>query len=494
MPLDDESLLEPGDWEQFRQEAHRALDMALDFAIQRPGEPVWQEIPEHIKSLDDPLPEQGTALSEVVTQVSETVLPHTLGNTHPRFWGWVNGSGTPSGIVAQMLTGAINANMGGRDHAPIYIERQVVQWMRTLFSYPDSSSGLICTGTSSATLLGLSIARFKVLGEVARETGNSREPLLAYCSAQAHVSVQKAMELLGMGSSSLRLVPVREDFSMDCQALAQMVAEDIAAGGRPFAVVSSVGSVNTGAIDDLAAINSLCSEQGLWHHVDGAFGALIVLSEKLKSRLQGIEQADSIAFDYHKWMHVTYSAACLLVRDGDLHQQTFATTHPYLRGENKGAAGGAPWPNDFGIDLSRGFAALGVWMQLKEMGTQRLGAAIERNCDQAAWLGEQVSALEDLELLAPVSLNIVCFRFAPKGLSTEQLNRLNRHLVVELHCRGVAVPSFTQLNGLTAIRVCIANHRTRLADLQVLLEAIGTIGPEILAWGAESEAFDLSRG
>jgi aromatic-L-amino-acid/L-tryptophan decarboxylase len=489
----DDSLLEPDDWAAFRKEAHRALDIALDFAARRSQEPVWQEIPDAIKTLDDPMPESGAPLSEVVTHVRDSILPHTLGNTHPRFWGWVNGSGTPSGIVAQLLTGAINANMGGRDHAPIYIERQVVQWMRTLFGYPDSASGLICTGTSSATLLGLSIARFRVLGQAVRDKGNSSEPLRAYCSAQAHVSVQKAMELLGMGSDSLRLVPVRKDFSMDCQALAQMVDEDLAAGMRPFAIVSSVGSVNTGAIDDLVAINRLCSEQGLWHHVDGAFGALIVLSEKLKSRLQGIEHADSIAFDYHKWMHVTYSAACLLVRDGDLHQQAFSTTHPYLRGENKGAAGGAPWPNDFGIDLSRGFAALGVWMQLKEMGTRRLGEAIERNCDQATWLGRQVLEAAELELLAPVSLNIVCFRYAPAGLSTEQLNRLNRHLVVELHCRGIAVPSFTQLDGRTAIRVCIANHRTRQSDLQALLEAVGSLGPELLASGAESEAFELTR-
>jgi len=487
------SLLEPDDWQAFRDEAHRALDVALDFAQARPQQPVWGELPARVKALDEPVPVEGSSLAQVVEQVRQRVLPHTLGNTHPRFWGWVNGSGTPSAIVAQMMIAAINANMGGRDHAPIYVERQVLQWMKSLFGYPDRAGGLICTGTSSATLMGLAVARYKAAGEAVRERGNADHKLVAYCSSEAHVSVSKAIELLGLGSDSLRAVPVDEHYRMDCAALGRQVLADRRRGLRPFAVVSSVGTVNTGAIDDLNAINALCAQHDLWHHVDGAFGALIVLSEKQKHRLAGIEQAGSIAFDFHKWLHVTYAAACLLVRDGKLHRSTFATAHSYLRGAHKGAAGGAPWPNDFGIDLSRGFAALGVWMQLKEMGTTTLGAAIERNCDQATWLGQQVQNESELELLAPVSLNIVCFRYVPRGIAPERLNTLNRHLVVELQCRGIAVPSFTELQDRTAIRVCITNHRTEQSDLQALFDAVLAIGPELLAAGDDTEEYGLSR-
>ena len=489
----DQSLLDPEDWEAYRRTAHEALDIALDFARHRPEEPVWQQLPDAARSLDDPLPEQASPLARVVDEVAARVLPHTLGNTHPRFWGWVHGCGSPGGIVAQLLTGAINANMGGRDHAPIYIERQVIRWMCQLYGYPATASGILCTGTSSATLLGLAVARHRALGAASRAAGSDGAPLIAYCSDQAHVSVAKAMEVLGLGSRALRAVPVREDYSMDCGALAKMLQEDRSRGLRPFAVVSSVGTVNTGAIDDIESINALCASHGLWHHADGAFGASIVLSDDLRHRLAGLECADSIAFDFHKWMHVTYATACLLVRDGGEHLATFETAHAYLRGERKGVAAGAPWPNDFGLDLSRGFAALGIWMQLKEHGTARLGAAIKRNCEQATWLGEQIHAATDLELLAPVSLNVVCFRYDPGPLPPEQLDRLNRHLVVELQCRGIAVPSFTRLRGRTAIRVCITNHRTRLSDLAALLDAVPALGQEFLCAGEEPADFDIDR-
>ncbi|WP_116365763.1 pyridoxal phosphate-dependent decarboxylase family protein [Parahaliea mediterranea] len=480
--IDAPSLLDPADWTGFCEQAHAALDVALGHVRQRQAQGVWQELPAAARRTDAPLPEQGAPLPELVAELQARVLPYTLGNIHPRFWGWVNGTGTASGIVAQMLTGAINANMGGRDHAPIYLERQVLNWLYTLFGLPAGASGMICSGTSTATLLGLAIARQRATGGAVRSGGNAVLPgLRVYASAQAHVSVDKALEMMGLGSQALCSVPVAADFSMDVAALARCVQADIAAGLRPFAVVSSVGSVNTGAIDDLAAINTLCAAHGLWHHVDGAFGALCMLSDALKPRLAGIEAADSIAFDFHKWMHVGYSAGCLLVADGELHRQTFQTSHAYLQGERQGIAGGSPWPNDFGLELSRGFAALGVWFQLREMGTRRLGRAIHRNCLQATALGEAVVASAQLELLAPVSLNIVCFRYRKGGLTAPVLDQLNRRIVVELQCRGIAAPSFTVLHGAVAIRVAITNHRTRWRDLQALLAACEALGEELLS-------------
>ena len=475
------SLLDPDDWEMFRAEAHRALDMALDFVRDRQQEAVWREPPRSLKVTDQSLPSTGQPIGEVVDAVRSDVMPYTLGNTHPRFWGWVNGSGTASGVISQSLVGALNANLGGRDHSPIHVERQLLAWMRELFGYPEDAGGLICTGTSYATLMALAVARQHALGESVREEGNGGAALVAYCSQQAHVSVSKAMEMLGLGSRALRRVPVLPDYTLDTAAMELLIQRDIDNRLKPFAVISSVGAVNTGAIDDIEAIGEICKLRGLWHHVDGAFGALIMLSAELRHRLAGIEHADSIAFDFHKWMHVTYAAACLLVKDGNMHRRSFATSHAYLRDESRGVAAEAPWPCDFGLDLSRGFAALGVWMLLKEMGTQRLGDAIYRNCRQAAWLGKQLEELSQFELLAPVSLNIVCFRFTPAGPSEQQLDSLNRDILVALHCEGIAVPSSTQISGKTAIRVCITNHRTRQDDLQALIDAVVEVGTRMLA-------------
>jgi aromatic-L-amino-acid decarboxylase len=479
--IDAPSLLDPEDWQAFRVEAHRALDKALDFVQQRPEQPVWQQIPDHIKTLDTPLPVAPQPLADVVDIFSEQVLPYSLGNTHPRFWGWVHGSGTASALVSQMMMAALNANMGGRDHAPMYVERQLIEWMRQLFDFPPQSSGLIVSGTSSATLLGLAVARHQKTKGASRLQGNEELALVAYTSIESHVSVRKALELMGLGSAALRGVPVGDDHAMDCRALKDTIERDLEQGLVPFAVVSCVGTVNTGAIDDLPAINALCAEYELWHHVDGAFGALLALSETLKPRLQGIEQADSLAFDFHKWMHVGYSVGCLLVRNGDLHRQTFSTSPDYLQTEEAGIAGGAPWPTDYGIELSRGFMALAVWFQLQEMGTARLGQAIERNCQQAAWLGAQLQSNPVLELSMPVQLNIVCFRFIDAALDSAELDTLNKRIVLELHCRGIAAPSTTVVGGRSVVRVCITNHRTRQRDLQALLEAVLEIGHQLQA-------------
>ncbi|MBA6413729.1 aminotransferase class I/II-fold pyridoxal phosphate-dependent enzyme [Parahaliea sp. F7430] len=486
LDLDAPSLLDPEDWADFRAQAHAALDTALEFIEQRQQGAVWQELPSSVTALDQPLPRKGAPLDSLVSDVQKKIMPYTLGNTHPRFWGWVHGSGTPSGLVAQMMMAAINANMGGREHAPIYVERQVIRWLVELFALPEGASGVICTGTSTATLLGLSVARHKKVGQVLRSAGNAAMPgLRAYASGQVHVSVSKALELMGLGTEALCAVPVASNYSMDVNALEAQLQADIAEGLEPFVVVSCVGSVNSGAIDDLQAINRLCRKYGVWHHVDGAFGALSILSESLRPRIAGIEEADSIAFDFHKWMHVGYAAGCLLVADGEQHRATFATSQAYLKaesqGERVGMSGGAPWPTDFGVELSRGFSALAVWFQLREMGTERLGRAIYRNCLQASKLAEAVTEQPELQLLAPVSLNIVCFRYAPQFLSEEALNDLNRRIVIELQCRGIAAPSSTVLDGRTVIRVAITNHRTRWSDLQALLN-------ETLALGAELQA------
>ncbi|HEX6111368.1 MAG TPA: pyridoxal-dependent decarboxylase [Geminicoccaceae bacterium] len=474
-----EDSLDPADWEAFKDLAHRLLDHAIDHLRTVGERPVWQPVPDRVRqALAGALPTEGQGLERTCREMRELMLPYATGNTHPRFWGWVHGSGTAGGVLAELVAAAMNANCGGRDHGPIHLERQVIEWCRELFGFPEGASGIVVSGTSLATLIGLAVARHHLAGVDVRAEGirAAPAPLVGYASAEAHGSVMRAFELLGLGGNALRRVPVDRDYRIDAAALRRSIAADQAAGARPFLVVGTAGTVNTGAIDDLAALADICAEEKLWLHVDGAFGALIALSARLKPRLAGIERADSLAFDFHKWLHVPYDAGCVLVRRGDLHRAAFAMTPDYLRRGARGLAGGDPWFCDYGPELSRGFRALKVWFTLKEHGTRRLGAAIERNCAQARFLAGRIALDARLELMAPVALNIVCFRFRRAGLCAAGLDRLNAEIVADLQESGVAAPSTTTLGGRTAIRVCLTNHRTRQADLEILLEATIALG------------------
>ncbi|MEJ0071551.1 MAG: pyridoxal-dependent decarboxylase [Pseudomonadota bacterium] len=467
--------LDPADWAAFRAQAHRMLDDMVDFVAQVRERPVWQPVPDAVKQrLAEPVPALPTPLAEVYRQFQELILPYATGNIHPGFLGWVHGSGTPTGMLAEMLAAGMNANVGGRDHGAVYVERQVIEWCRSLFDFPEGASGVLVTGTSMANLIGLLVARTDRLGTATRADGigDAGQRLVAYCSSAAHGCIAKAMEIGGLGTQALRLIAVDDHHRMDVAALARTIAADRRNGLTPFLVVGTAGTVDIAAIDDLGALADLCAAEDVWFHVDGAFGAMAQLSPALAPRLAGIERADSLAFDFHKWLHVPYDAACILVRDGALHAQTFASSAPYLARVPRGLAAGAPWFCDYGPDLSRGFRALKVWFTLKEYGTARLGAAVLQNCRLASRLAERVAATPELELLAPVQLNIVCFRYRHPRLSEAQLNSLNADLVADLQQSGIAAPSTTLLDRRLAIRVNITNHRTDEATLEALLGAV----------------------
>jgi glutamate/tyrosine decarboxylase-like PLP-dependent enzyme len=469
-----ELSLDPLNWPQFRTMAHAALDDALDFVQTARERPVWKPLPEHVRiNLASGVPVIGQSLNEVYEEFCEYILPHATGNIHPRFFGWVHGSGLAGNIISEMLAAAMNANCGGRDHAAIYVERAVLAWCKEWFQFPAESSGLLVSGTSMANLIALTAARNACLDNV-RKTGLRRQEreLVAYASCEVHESVGKAFELLGLGACALRKVGVDDAFRIDLAELQRQIALDRAAGLYPFCIVGCAGTVNNGAIDDLDRLASICREEDIWFHVDGAFGALCILHEELRDRLTGIERSDSVAFDFHKWAHVQYDCGCVLVRRGDLHRAAFSMRPPYLENMHRGLAGGVDWPCEFGIELSRGFRALKVWFALKEHGTLKLGQLIKQNCDQAQYLRGLVLNEPRLELLAPVPLNIVCFRFIKEAADPEQLDCLNEAIVTDLQLSGVAAPSTTRICGRLAIRVNITNHRTRYADLDLLVESI----------------------
>src|SRR5580658_3444794 len=332
-------------------------------------------------------------------------------------------------MLAAILAATLNSNLGGRDHIPIEVERQIVRWMQNLFGFPESATGLFVTGTSMANLIGVLIARDVALGFEVRCTGVADNPrrLTAYASAAVHACVARAMDFCGLGSDALRLIP-----AMNLAELEKAINEDRQAGFTPFLLVGTAGSVDTGAIDDLTALADLSRRENLWLHIDGACGALAVLAPDLAPLLRGIERADSLAFDFHKWGQVPYDAGFILVRDGVLHRKTFAMSAAYLRREQSGLAGGPPWPCDFGPDLSRGFRALKTWFTLKVYGTDALGAAISNTCRLARYLESRIVETPELELLAPVELNVVCF-----GYRTADAQRVNPRIVIELQESGL---------------------------------------------------------
>jgi aromatic-L-amino-acid/L-tryptophan decarboxylase len=473
--------LDPADWEDFRRDAHRALDDMIDHLATVRDRPVWQPAPSNIRDrFRAPLPKAARPLGDVLADFSAFIGPYANGNGHPLFMGWVHGAGTPVGMVAEMLAAGLNANCGGRDHIGLEVERQVTIWASELFGFPSEASGIFVTGTSAANLVAMLVARNAALGQDVRYFGlhAGSAQLTAYTSAQAHGCVVRAAEITGIGSRYLRLVPVDERGAMQIDLLERAIAEDRAAGLRPFLVVGTAGSVNTGAFDDLTALAALCRRESLWFHVDGAFGALCALAPSLRPLIAGVEQAQSVAFDFHKWAHVPYDAGFVLVRDAEQHRRTFSHPEAYLHRTAGGLAAGEVWPCDLGPDLSRGFRALKTWFTFQVLGAERIGAAIEHNCRVARHLAARLRAGDLFEVVAAVTLNIVCF-----GLRIADDGTLNKAIVVDLHERGVAAPSTTILDGRTVIRAAIVNHRTTCADMDVFLDALQVSALRVMGRG-----------
>jgi glutamate/tyrosine decarboxylase-like PLP-dependent enzyme len=353
------------------------------------------------------------------------------------------------------------------------VERQVVAWVRELFRFPDTASGLFVTGTSMANLIAVLVARTRALGIAARRQGNGAagHRLIAYTSAASHGCIAQAMDLSGLGIDALSIVPVNQRFEIDIQALAAAIVRDRRAGLTPFFTAATAGTVDVGAVDDLSAVADIAQREKVWYHVDGACGALGMLAPDIAPRLAGIERADSIAFDFHKWGQVPYDAGFILVRDGRLHHDTFASPAAYLRRETRGLAAGSPWPCDFGPDLSRGFRALKTWFTIQAYGARKLGAMISRTCVLARYMKQCIEQEPALELLAPVALNIVCFRYR-----CEHPDEVNRNIVADLHESGIAAPSTTTVNGHLAIRAAVVNHRTGKNEIDALLRAVLAFG------------------
>ena len=443
----------------------------IDFLQTVRDRPVWQPAPAEVtRQFRTPLPAAPQDLDAVLADFTTLIRPYATGNLHPLFMGWVHGAGTPVGMIAEMLAAGLNANCGGRNHIALDVERQIAAWSAELFGFPADASGVFVTGTSAANHLAVLIARNACLGDDVRRDGLrwAGGQLVAYTSAEAHGCIKQAMEMAGIGSRFLRLIPVDAAGAMRIDRLTAAIAADRAEGLRPFLIAGTAGTVNTGAFDDLDALAELARREQIWFHVDGAFGALVALSPALRPLIRGIARADSIAFDFHKWAHVPYDAGFLLVRDAERHRRTFSNPAAYLDRAPSGLAAGDVWPCDLGADLSRGFRALKTWFTLRVHGADKIGACIAHTCALAKRLEQRLIEHAGLfEMAAPVALNIVCF-----SLRSATDGALNKAIVIDLQERGIAAPSTTTIGGRTVIRAAIVNHRTTEDDIDALMVAL----------------------
>jgi len=488
--------LDPQDWESLQGLGHRMLDDLFEHMRTSRDRPVWRPMPDKVRSaFRAPLPHEGRPAEAVYQSFLEDILPYNMGNDHPRFWGWVMGNGTPLGMLADMLASGLNPNMGGGDHAAVEVERQVLDWCKAMFDWPQTASGLLVSGGSVANLIALAVARNARAGFDVRRDGlmSGRPQLTFYTSTEQHSSVERAVEVLGIGAAALRQIPVDDAYRLDITALETQIQADLEMGMRPICLVGSAGTTNTGAVDPLGALADVAEKYDLWFHVDGAFGALAYLAPGGEERLKGLDRADSLAFDMHKWFYLPFEIGCTLVKDAEAHRRTFAAHPDYLEKTTRGPASGEIWFGDYGIQLTREFRALKAWMAFQTYGVDQIGRVIDQNLRQAAYLGRQIEASQSLELLAPIDLNVVCFRFVDPSIEPADLNAFNQELLIRLQESGAAVPSNTMLKGRFALRCAITNHRSRDADFDLLLETVESIAREMLekAWRPSAEVAEV---
>jgi len=480
-----EETLDPKDWESMRKLGHRILDDARDYLETLRNRPVWQHAPPQVKAhFQGPPPLESEPADEVYQEYRKYILPHQMGNCHPRFWGWIAGTGTVMGMFAEMLASATDAVSGSFAYlSNNYVEMQVLDWCKSLLGYPAEASGLLTSGCSASNLVGMAVARSSKAGYDLRSKGmqGATQPMTIYCSEEAHSSIQKAVEILGFGSDALRRVPVNSAMQIDLTALQLTIQADRENGFRPICVIGVAGTTSTGAIDDLQSLADICNEEGLWFHVDGAFGLWAAIAPKSKHLVAGLERADSLAFDLHKWMYLAYPIGCVLVRNSEAHREAFSLTPTYLaHGEGERGLTGidVPWLSDNGFELSRGFQALKAWMTMKEHGSAKYGRLIQQNIDQAHYLERLIEDAPELELALPVSLNVVCFRYIKSGLDATKLDKLNKQIEIELQESGIAVPSIVSIKGKKYLHVAITNHRSRRDDFDLLVREVIRIGNE----------------
>jgi aromatic-L-amino-acid/L-tryptophan decarboxylase len=468
--------------DEVRRLGYLAADAVASHRQRLLERPVFGKVGAGASLFDEPLPEEGRPAEELIAFVREHVLPFPFGNSHPRFFGFINATADPVGTIADYMASAMNPNCWGGDHAAVHVEHRVVRWLAEVLGLPETAEGILVSGGSMANFTALAAARRAMAPGNVREEGvgaEGRPRLVVYASDQVHSCVDRAVDLLGIGTRQLRKLPSDDRFRIPMDALRQAVAADRRAGLLPAIVVGSAGTVNTGAVDPLDELADFCAKESLWFHVDGAYGAMATFSPKLKPLFKGIERAHSVAADPHKWLYVPYEAGATLVRQAGRLPDAFRRFPEYLAPDPDSSFAGPAWFVERGVELSRGFKALKVWMGLKHHGRRGYAAAIERDVALARFFSDEVDRRPGFERLSETILSIVNFRYRPDGMPEADLDRLNRTIVNRLVGSGSFFLAPTVLKGRASIRVCIVNFRTSEADLTFLLDEAERIGSEL---------------
>jgi glutamate/tyrosine decarboxylase-like PLP-dependent enzyme len=438
------------------------------------GKPVWRPVPTGLAAelALQRLPESGADPAALLGDIEQRVLAYPMGNGHPAFFGWVNAAPHPAGIAGALLAAAVNPSSAGGDHADVYLERGVVRWIAELVGFPhETGAGLLTSGASMATIVAIGAARQRALARAGwdvRERGLAGAPrLTAYATGEVHSCVGKAIELLGIGKTNLRVVADDGLGHLDAAALREAIAADRAAGALPFLAVGSAGTVTTGAIDPLREIADACAESEIWFHVDGAYGAFGVLDPVIADRYAGMELADSVALDPHKWLQVPAGVGCVLVRDRAQLRETYSLVPPYLRDDSGDPLG---WYSEYGIEQTRPFRALSVWAALAARGRDGVASDIAACTSAARRLDELVAKDPDFELAAETEVSIVAFRYSPAGIDDAEADRITHALAMAIQQRGRVFITDSLYRGRPVLRACLINPTVGEAELNLLLE------------------------
>jgi aromatic-L-amino-acid decarboxylase len=470
--------------EELRNAGYQVIDEVTAYLSGIRKRPVWQPMPGAVREAihAQKLPEQGYLFEETLEFLREMILPYPQGNGHPGFAGWINSAAAHAGVLIKPLAAAMNPNCGIGEHAGQELERRVVQWIMELCHFPvEGSAGVFVSGGSEANFTCLQAARYwaaQVDGWNIREEGlqGDHPPFVLYQSDQGHFSIRKSVEAMGLGSKSIHIIPSTASLQLDVDRLAHRIQEDRAAGLRPFCVAATAGTVETGAIDALDELADLCHEQGLWLHVDGAYGAFGVLDERVAPHYKGIERVDSLATDQHKWLSVPIDCGCALVRNG-------AALRGAFRVRTEEPDDYEAWISDYTLQRTRRFRALEVWAIVRSAGRVGLASAIAHNIDMARLLARLVQATPELELVSAGPLSIVRFRAVPPALRDNPtlVDRFNKQLAVEMQRRGKAFLTSTRFQGREALRACIVNYMTAESDIQCIIDEVITASKRLLA-------------
>ncbi len=482
---------------EFRKAGYRVVDEIAEFLCSLPEQPVTpDEFPVIVREAlgTGSLPSDGMEARQLLEDTAHLLFDHSLFNGHPRFMGMITSSAAPIGALGDLLAAAVNSNVGGWVLAPVAteIEAQTIRWIAEMIDYPTDCGGLLVSGGNMGNFVGLLTARkAKATWDIrtAGLAGGDGDKLCLYTSKETHTWIHKAVDLFGLGLDAIRWIPVDGQQRMDVHALRTQIQEDIAEGNKPFLVVGTAGTVSTGAVDPLTEIAAICREQNLWFHVDGAYGGIAALllqnneGIEVSPDLKGIREADSVAIDPHKWLYAPLEAGCVLVRNAALLRDTFSAHHPtYYHFDDVGEHTVDYY--EYGLQNSRGFRALKVWLALRQVGREGYVRMIADDITLAQELYRLIDTQPELQAYTQ-NLSITTFRYVPRDLNLElveaetYLNRLNTEILTRVQKSGEAFISNAVIHDTFLLRACIVNFRTSLEDIEALVELIIRIGRQV---------------